>query len=110
VVLDRKEIIIEREIPSMTPKNTSSSNKRALDEAPKRRKNRPDRQIPTTTTFTPQKPVQQQPVYRPPSIDTNYQSVQRLVNQMATTSAPVSVVPRPMEIQETPFISERPIK
>ena len=43
MVLDRKEIIIEREIPSMAPKNTSSSNKRALDEAPKRRKNRPDR-------------------------------------------------------------------
>ena len=43
VVLNRKEIIVERKLPQVTPTTVDESNKRQLDSVPKRRKNRPDR-------------------------------------------------------------------
>lgn len=43
IVLNRKEIIVERKLPQVASTSVDESNKRHLDSVPKRRKNRPDR-------------------------------------------------------------------
>ena len=43
IVLNRKEIIVEKKVPQISSTPVDESNKRQLDSVPKRRKNRPDR-------------------------------------------------------------------